>query len=130
MKSIQEKYPLTKPDDFFQKHGNGMADIALTEDSTGSTFKVYHGGKRWARIPDRLIASKKNRYECGVGIYFTNFYTRARQYARGSNVVQLVEIDKNFRNIDNVKLDLNKTINFLNNLSGLTIETQCIQKKH
>jgi hypothetical protein len=127
MKSIQEKYPLTKPDDFFQKYGNGMADIALTENDGNSTFKVYHGGKRWSRIPEQLIAAKKNRYEANVGIYFTNFYNRARQYAKGSNVVQLVEINKNFRNIKDVKLNLTSTIKFLNNLSGLRRRSELIE---
>src|ERR1039458_2323947 len=65
----------------------------LLENSETNTFQMYHGGKRWSRIPSELYSHKQGRYECGVGIYLTNDYNTARKYAKGSRVVHLVEVD-------------------------------------
>lgn len=58
----------------------------LYEEITGNTFQMYHGGSRWSTSPE-VRPSKNNRYEGGVGLYFTNSYERARTYAKGSKVV-------------------------------------------
>jgi len=80
---------------------------------------MYHGGKRWSRIPSEILGSKQGRYEAGVGIYFTNDYNTARRYAKGSRVVHAVDIDKNFTEIGDVKLPLSDIIGFLKGLGGL-----------
>ena len=84
-----------------------------------STFQMYHGGKRWSQIPSEIIGSNKGRYEAGVGIYFTNDYNTARRYAKGSRVVHIVDINKNFKEIRSVNIPLTDIVGFLKNLSGL-----------
>ena len=90
----------------------------LTEEG-GSTFQMYHGGKRWSRIPSEIYPSKRGRYEVGVGIYFTNSYETARRYAKGSRVVHIVDIDRNFKELDKVNIPLSDVIGFLKGLGGL-----------
>lgn len=83
------------------------------------TIKMYHGGKRWHFAPTDIQPSKKNRYEGGVGIYFTNNYNTARTYAKGSKVVHLVDLDKNYKDIRSVKLPLTSVIDFVKGVSGM-----------
>ena len=83
------------------------------------TIKMYHGGKRWHFAPTEIQPSKKNRYEGGVGIYFTNNYNTARTYAKGSKVVHLVDIDKNYKDIRNIKLSLTTVIDFIKGVTGM-----------
>lgn len=79
-----------------------------------NVFQMYHGGKKWPFIPKELISSKKGKYEGGVGIYLTNKYETARKYAKGNKVVQILDIDKNYTDIENVDLPLNDLLDFLN----------------
>jgi hypothetical protein len=85
----------------------------LLEDTDSGTFQMYHGGKRWSRIPTELIGSAQGRYESGVGIYLTNSYNTARKYAQGSRVVHLVDIDKNFKDINDVHVPLKDVLDFV-----------------
>jgi len=86
-------------------------------ESSGNTFQVYHGGSKWYGDPE--IRPTKGRYEGGPGIYFTTNYETARKYAKGSNVVQIVDIDKSFTDLKTVKVDINTIFEFLDSLSGL-----------
>ena len=81
------------------------------------TFEMYHGGNKWYGDPE--IRPSKGRYEGGPGIYFTNNYETAKKYAKGSNVVQLVQIDSNFRDLKSVKVQINDIFSFLDQLQGL-----------
>ena len=74
---------------------------------------MYHGGQKWSFLPRELQPSFKSRYEAGVGIYFTNYYETARKYAKGSRVVQIVEIDKNFKDISDVKVPIKELLDFI-----------------
>lgn len=94
---------------------------------TNNTFQMYHGGKRWSRIPSEILGSSQGRYEGGVGIYFTNSYDTARKYAKGSKVVHLVDIDKNFKDIKDVELPLSEVLSFIKNLSGMRHRTEIAQ---
>ena len=78
-------------------------------------FQMYHGGKRWSRIPSEIIGSAQGRYEGGPGIYFTNSYETARQYAKGSRVVHLIDIDRNFKDISDISVPLGSAIEFVTN---------------
>ena len=98
----------------------------LLEDINSNTFKMYHGGKRWSRIPSELYSHKQGRYECGVGIYLTNDYNTARKYAKGSRVVHLVEVDKNFKELGDIKIPLTEILDFVKNLSGLRHKSEII----
>jgi hypothetical protein len=80
------------------------------------TFQMYHGGKEWYYIPKDIIPSRKNRYEYGVGIYTTNNYSRASEYAKGSRIVQILDISKNYNDIKNVKIPLQEVIEFLKSI--------------
>lgn len=86
-------------------------------ESSGNTVQVYHGGSKWYGDPE--IRPTKGRYEGGPGIYFTNNYDTAKKYAKGSNVVQLVDIDKSFTDLKTVKVDIDIIFDFLDSISGL-----------
>jgi protein associated with RNAse G/E len=98
----------------------------LLENSETNTFQMYHGGKRWSVIPSELYSHKQGRYECGVGIYLTNDYNTARKYAKGSRVVHLVDIDKNFKELGDIKIPLTDILEFVKNLSGLKHKSEII----
>jgi hypothetical protein len=83
---------------------------------TDNTFQMYHGGQEWNSIPTEIIQSRKNRYEYGVGIYTTNNYETAARYGKGGRVVQILDIDKNYRDIKDVTIPLFDVINFLNTI--------------
>jgi hypothetical protein len=93
----------------------------------GDTFQMYHGGQRWSRIPSELIGASKGRYEGGVGIYFTNSYQTAREYAKGGKVVQLVNIDKNFKTLDEVQIPVAELVDFVKNVAGMKKKKEIIQ---
>lgn len=98
----------------------------LKESIETNTIQMYHGGTKWSRIPTELRSGAKGRYEGGVGIYFTNSYETARSYARGSKVVHLVEIDKNYRDIKNIKVPLDDVVNFIKNVRGMKRKKEVI----
>lgn len=91
-------------------------------------FQVYHGGKKWFATPNSLIPSKKNRKNYGTGIYTTNFLNTARSYAKGSRVVHLLNIDKNYKDIRNVQINVSEAVNFIKNLNGLRKKLQLINQ--
>ncbi len=91
------------------------------------TFQMYHGGKRWTRIPTEILGSAAGRYEAGAGIYFTNDYMTARKYAKGSRVVHLVEIDKNFKDLDDVYIPLSDVVNFIHTCNGMRHKSEIIE---
>lgn len=81
-------------------------------ENTSDTFQMYHGGKRWERIPEEILGSRQGRYEYGVGIYLTNNYNTARKYGGGSRVVHIIDIDRNYQNINKVSIPLADAISF------------------
>lgn len=81
------------------------------------TIQMYHGGNRWSSTPE--IRPTKGRYEGGPGIYFTNNYETTKKYAKGSNVVQLVNIDSNFKDLSNVRVNINDIFSFIDSTSGM-----------
>lgn len=91
----------------------------LLNEQSEDSFKVYHGGKKWFTVPNQLIASKKDRHNYGVGIYGTNLLRTARNYGKGGRVVHELEIDKNYKDLDNVSIDVEEAVDFVKNLSGL-----------
>jgi hypothetical protein len=90
-------------------------------------FQMYHGGKRWSRIPSEIIGSAQGRYEGGPGIYFTNSYETARQYAKGSRVVHLIDIDRNFKDISDISVPLENVIEFVKNCGGMPRKNTIIE---
>lgn len=88
----------------------------LNEIQSG-TFQMYHGGSKWSGEPE--IRPTKGRYEGGTGIYFTTNYETARKYAKGSNVVQIVDIASSFTDLKTVKVDIDSIFEFLDSLGGL-----------
>jgi hypothetical protein len=96
------------------------------KETIDSTFKMYHGGSRWSYLPDDIQPGKKNHYEAGVGIYFTNSYNTARKYAKGNKVVHLVEIDKQFKDIDNVRVAVEKITDFVKKVPQLSSKKNII----
>ena len=86
--------------------------------SPENTFQMYHGGTKWYNLPE-IRPAKKDRYEGGIGIYFTTNYLTARNYAKGGKVIHLTDIDRNFKDIEEVDIELNDMMNFLRLLRGL-----------
>ena len=99
---------------------------SLLEDVDNNVFQMYHGGKRWTRIPSEFLGSSKGNYEAGPGIYFTNDYETARRYAKGSRVVHLVDIDKNFRDVDSVDIPLTDMVEFVKTCYGMKHKSEII----
>lgn len=68
-------------------------------------FEMWHGGRRWQGSPE-LQAPKAGRYECGPGIYLTNRYMRAVEYAQGGGVTTLVTLRDGLRWLEKSELPL------------------------
>ena len=85
----------------------------LNEGIESDYIKLYHGGKKWSKWNAEVSAPKKGRYEAGAGIYTTTYYETAQKYARGSNVVSIVYIDKDITLADNVNLPIEDLVNFV-----------------
>lgn len=83
---------------------------------------MYHGGKSWSMLPSDISVGKVNRYEHGVGIYTTNFYNTVIKYAKGNRVVHKLEILKNFKDIRDVKVDINDIRKFIKELKPTNYE--------
>ena len=98
-----------------------------TENTETNTFQMYHGGKRWSGLPSEILPSEKGRYEGGVGIYFTNKYETAVKYGRGSRVVHIVDIDKNYKDLEDVDISLDNLVNFVKNVYGLRKKKEIIE---
>lgn len=96
------------------------------KENDSSTFQMYHGGSRWSYLPDEIQPGKKNRYEAGVGIYFTNSYNTARKYAKGNKVVHMVEIDRQFKDIEDVTISVGKITEFVKNVPQLSSKSDII----
>lgn len=102
-----------------------LKELLIKENSPTGTFQMYHGGSRWTAKPE-IFPPKKGRYEGGVGIYFTTHYLTARKYAKGGNVVHLVDIDANYRDIKNVRIPIKDMVDFVKNSHGLRAKKEII----
>ena len=116
----------SKPKREFSGLCNDCAHTQLAESLNGDTFQMYHGGKRWSRIPTEILGSAQGRYEAGVGIYFTNDYNTARKYGKGSRVVHLVDIDKNYKDIKTLDIPLDDMIQFIKTVPGMKRKAEII----
>jgi hypothetical protein len=76
---------------------------------------MYHGGRKWVEDP-YIRKSNKGNYEGGNGIYFTNSYLTARSYAKGGGVVHKAKIKRDFKDIKNVNVSIEKMIDFIKSL--------------
>ena len=85
----------------------------LHEGVESDYIKVYHGGKKWAKWDAKVSTPKKGRYEVGAGIYTTTHYETAQKYARGSNVVSIIYVDKDITLANNVNLPIDDVIDFV-----------------
>ena len=102
-------------DKVVKNRSNYMNEETSITDSEDYIF-MYHGGKSWYTIPSDISVGTKDRYEHGVGIYTTNCYTTATQYAKGSKVVQKLEIKKNFKDIQDVDVHIDVIRDFITKL--------------
>ncbi len=90
----------------------------LKEIENSSYIQMFHGGNRWYSAPEVQVPSR-GRYEFGVGINTTNNFETARKYAKGSNVITLLSIDKNIKEIDDVYVPLTEIIDFIKSVRGM-----------
>jgi hypothetical protein len=68
-------------------------------------IELWHGGRRWEGGPE-VQPPKAKRCEAGPGIYLTNRYLRARDYARAGKVTTLVTLRDEIRWLERAKLPL------------------------
>ena len=83
---------------------------------SSNIVQFYHGGSKWLEKPS-IMPTKNNRYEYGPGIYLTTSYNRAKSYAKGSNIVQIISVD--FPKIvlpKSVKLDISEVLKLLSSI--------------
>lgn len=79
--------------------------------------KFYHGGAAWGYGKPMVMPAKKGRYEGGPGIYMTTSYNRAKSYAGGSKIVQLIEVDANKIVLPNkVQVELSDVMELLSSI--------------
>lgn len=86
--------------------------------SEGEYVKMYHGGGKWNAWEAVIQKPKKGRFESGIGINLTNHYNTARRYARGSNIVSIVLLDKNLTLAEDVEIPLDDAIEFIKTYIG------------
>jgi len=93
-----------------------LQNIRLIE-SNSRIVKFYHGGTAWKFNKPIVMPTKKGRWECGPGIYMSTSYNRAKDYAGGNKIVQLIEIDANKITLPNeVKVELNDVMNLISSI--------------
>lgn len=91
-----------------------MQDFKNWLENNNNLIKLYHGGYLWDQ--PQILPSKKNRYEHGTGIYLTTNYNTARKYAKGNKIVLAVFITPNFKLIDQIQINPQTIIDFLNSI--------------
>ena len=91
--------------------------IIRLNESSPRIIKFYHGGAAWSYEKPRVMSTKKGRCEGGPGIYMTTSYSRAKSYAGGNKIVQLIEIDANKITLPNkVKVELKDVMNLISSI--------------
>lgn len=80
-------------------------------------IEMWHGGRRWTGGPE-LRAPKAGRYECGPGIYLTNRYLRALEYAKGGGVTTLVTLRDGLRWLERSELPLDTLKQYVRSAPG------------
>lgn len=61
---------------------------------SANTITLWHGGKDLEHTHREVTSSKKGRWQHGPGLYLTNSYNRAQEYAKGSRKVYRVTINR------------------------------------
>lgn len=77
------------------------------------TITLWHGGKGLEHSHGEVTSSKKGRWQHGPGLYLTNSYNRAQEYAKGSRKVYRVTINRGTE-ISKVQLTYNDVLEFAN----------------
>jgi hypothetical protein len=93
-------------------------ELDNTINNSDNIMRFYHGGNLDNIDSDYVFKTKK--MEFGAGLYLTNDYRVVQKYTRGSRKLYLVEVYKG-TDINDVELDYNLVINFLNKLIGSNI---------
>lgn len=76
------------------------------------SIQLWHGSRRWVGSPE-IRAPKQGRYECGPGLYLTNRYLRARDYAKAGGVTTLVTLRKEIGWLEKTKLPFDSVLSFI-----------------
>lgn len=76
----------------------------------------WHGAHRWTWPPE-IRAPRKGRYEHGPGIYITNLWSRAAQYAKGGGSVLRMRL--RLKPLDEVRVEHEEVIAFVRGCRGL-----------
>lgn len=92
------------------------------------SIDLWHGGSRWYGGAE-IRPAKKDRYECGVGIYLTNQYLRAKSYAAGPGVTTRVKLAPRgeIRWLEDANLRLADILEFIHSFYRLRGRDQLIQ---
>ena len=80
---------------------------------SANTITLWHGGKGLEHSHSEVASSKKGRWQHGPGLYLTNSYARAQEYARGGRKVYRVTINRG-TDITKVELPYKDVLAFAN----------------
>lgn len=88
-------------------------DIVETLNNDKHLVTLWHGGRNLELSYRDIIGNNSGSMEHGPGLYLTNFYSTAYKYAKGGGKTYLVSFIPG-TNIDNVTLNVNDVLDFLN----------------
>lgn len=78
-----------------------------------NTVTLWHGGKDLEHTHSEVTSSKKGRWQHGPGLYLTNSYARAQEYAKGGRKVYRVTINRGTE-ISKVQIPYTDVLSFAN----------------
>ena len=77
-----------------------------------NTIKLWHGGRNLEYNFKTFKTPAKGKWEYGPGLYLTNNYHRAYNYAKGGGSTYLIEIEKG-NDLKNISIPLTDAFDFL-----------------
>jgi hypothetical protein len=75
-------------------------------------IQVWHGSQKWDGVPE-IRPCRKNKYECGPGIYTTTSLDTAAKYSRGSGRILKFTLDENIKWLETAQIPLDDIAHFL-----------------
>ena len=88
---------------------------------------LYHGAQKFEG-PPRIVEQKKGHAEHGPGIYLTTSWDTAKKYAKGGGSIYAFTLPDKLNWADDVTLDLEKTVNFVNKIPRLPERLSIIER--